>query len=211
MRLLTLDALFRQPEQATFQVEFEHGEHVLVRPLMPPDVDALAAFLAGLSSTTRRYSTFASYDRAMAQELCDAINRYDKLRLVVELPRDQAMIGLLEFSFDIPDGDVRRYALHGVPLDARHDCRFGPTLADAYQNQGLGSRLFPAVLDVARRFGKQRIVLWGGVLADNRRAMRFYEKQNFEAVGIFEGRDGQLSIDMILDFGDRSNPSRATS
>ncbi|MEU2180061.1 GNAT family N-acetyltransferase [Streptomyces thermolilacinus] len=52
---------------------------------------------------------------------------------------------------------------------------------------------------MARRFGRNRIILWGGVLADNQRAIRFYEKQGFRTVGSFTGADGAESLDMMLD------------
>ena len=200
---LTLAEVAAHPELVTYTVDGavapgSAGDCVL-RPLLPGDVDGLAVFLAALSPQTRRFSTFASYDRAMAAELCDAINRYDKLRFVVELPTTKLIVGLIEFSFDLPAGDRQRYAAHGVPLDANEDCRFGPTFADAYQNQGLGSRVFPHVVDIARRFGKSRIILWGGVLADNGRALRFYAKQGFQTVGTFVAADGEPSVDMLLD------------
>lgn len=197
---LTLEEVFQHPERATYWIDGHDAGRILLRPLQHDDVDALGAFLHGMSPVTRRFSFFASYDRAMAQALCDAINRYDKLRFVAELPDSKEIIGLFEFSFDLPEGDLHRYALHGVPLDADTDCRFGPAIADAYQNRRLGSGVFPFMVEVARNFGKQRMILWGGVLADNARAIRFYEKQGFEPVGIFEAADGLLTLDMLLAF-----------
>ena len=195
---LTLAQVAQRPQTVTYSVVTRSAGHLILRPLEAQDVDALAAFLMGLSPETRYFSTFASYDLAMAQAMCDAINRYDKLRFVVESSANSTIIGLMEFSLDIPKGDLRRYAEYGVPLDARYDCRFGPTLADEVQSVGIGSALFPALVDVARRFGKQRMILWGGVLADNSRALRFYEKQGFRRVGAFTEADGLRVVDMIL-------------
>ena len=196
---LTLAQVAQRPLIVTYSVATRTAGNLVLRPLGAEDVDALAAFLMRLSPETRHFSIFNSYDHIMAQALCDAINRYDKLRFVVERASPPAIIGLMEFSLDIPEGDLRRYAEYGVPLDARHDCRFGPTLADEYQGVGVGSALFPALIDVVRRFGKQRMILWGGVLADNHRALRFYEKQGFRRVGSFTEDDGLRVVDMILD------------
>ena len=206
---LTLAEVFARPESVTYSLaagEWSRAGEVTLRPMQADDVDAGGYFLEGLSAQTRHFSVFPSYDRAMAQKLCDAINRYDKLRLVVKIQEagkvgDDAaakVIGLMEFSFDIPEGDLQRYAHYGVALDPHYDCRFGPTLADDFQNQGLGSAIFPYVVDVARKFGKRRIVLWGGVLADNRRAIHFYEKHGFVPVGSFIAADGLRDNDMIL-------------
>ena len=195
--MLTLAAVAADPDLATYPFDLAHGGRVMVRPLTGDDVDALAAFLSGLSPQTRHFSIFPSYDHAGAQALCDAINRYDKLRFVVEVAGVAEVIGLIEFSFGIPAGDVARYASYGTALDEATDCRFGPTLADAYQNRGLGSTIFPCVVDVARRFGKTRILLWGGVLAENSRALRFYAKQGFRTVGRFVDDGGEELLDML--------------
>ncbi|WSQ32844.1 GNAT family N-acetyltransferase (plasmid) [Streptomyces sp. NBC_01527] len=65
----------------------------------------------------------------------------------------------------------------------------------------MGTRVFPIVGDIARRFGEKRIILWGGVLADNLRAIRYYEKQGFQSVGSFTDAGGAWALDMILDLG----------
>jgi RimJ/RimL family protein N-acetyltransferase len=196
---LTLASVFEHPQTVTYQVGLREGESMVLRPLQPDDVSALASFLEGLSPQTRHFSIFASYDWAMAQALCDAINRYDKLRFVVEIAERGEVAALFEFSFDLPERDLQRYAEHGVTLNAVHTCRWGPTIADAYQNRGLGSRTFPYMVETARRFGRRRIILWGGVLADNARAIHFYEKQGFRHVGLFKTDDDLLCIDMVLD------------
>jgi GNAT superfamily N-acetyltransferase len=203
--LWTLDKLFHEPELVTHKVALPDGAYVTLRPLLPSDVDELAHFLSGLAPITRTYSIFPSYDGVTAQALCDAINRYDKLRLVVEEGSSGQIIGLLEFSFALPVGDLARYSQYRIALDERSDCRFGPTLADAFQNRGLGSKLFPYMVEIARAFGKRRIILWGGVLAENARAVRFYEKQGFQPVGQFVDNYGDLILDMILEFKKRSN------
>ncbi|WUX91447.1 GNAT family N-acetyltransferase [Streptomyces sp. NBC_01423] len=143
-------------------------------------------------------SPFDGYGLAAATELCDAIARYDKLRLVVEDVVSDRIVGLVEFSFDLVAGDIARYREAGIGLGAT-DCRFGVTLADDHQGRGVGSRVFPLVADVARRFGRKRVILFGGVLAENARAIRYYEKNGFRAVGSFTGGDGVRSLDMVLD------------
>jgi RimJ/RimL family protein N-acetyltransferase len=199
---LTLSEVFTHPSLVTYAIELPTGGDAILRPLQADDVDKLTLLLEGLSLVTRRFSLFPSYDRVTAQALCEAINRYDKLRFVVEIIASQEIIGLFEFSFDIPEGDILRYAQQGVDLDARYDCRFGPVLTDAYQNSGVGSKVFPYIVDVAKRFGKERIILWGGVLCDNARAIRYYEKQGFRPVAMFVSHDGIDSLDMILDLRD---------
>lgn len=193
---LTLSDIAHQPNLATYALTTHSGEVFVFRPLECDDVSELAHFLEGLSQETRRLSTFSNYDLTTAQELCDAINKYDKLRFILEIP-SRRIIGLLEFSFDLQKDDLDRYSRYNISLSSKTDCRFGPTLADEYQNQGLGSLIFPYIIEVAKKFGRKRILLWGGVLKNNSRAIRFYEKNGFKTVGGFLNKEGEETVDMI--------------
>jgi GNAT superfamily N-acetyltransferase len=197
--LFSLANVAANPHLLTETCIAANGETLVIRPLEPADVDTLTQFLKQLSPQTRRFSTFDGYDRAAAQEFCDAIARYDKLRFVIQLEASQRIVGLLEFSFFITDADGLRYTAYGISLNPETDCRFGPTLADDYQDRGVGTLVLPFVASVARRFGKQRIILWGGVLADNPRAVRYYVKNGFRRMGAFSNLNGVESLDMLLD------------
>ena len=193
---LTLISVATNPGVLTYDLALRSGEKIVLRPLVQSDSVALADFLSGLSLQTRRFYDFESCDIRKAAELCDAIAKYDKLRFVVELTGNK-IIGLIEYSFDLTDDDTKRFAGYGYSLHQGSDCRFGPCLADEYQDQGLGSLLFPYVVEIAHRFDQKRIILWGGVLADNSRAIRYYQKNGFRAVGSFINA-GIPCIDMLL-------------
>ncbi len=202
---LTLSSIADNPGLATYPFALASGEQEVLRPLLLDDINKLGNFLLGLSDETKRLVTSADSHLPTAVELCEAINKYDKLRFVVEtVPEpeaDKRIVGLMEFSFDIPEGDIERYRSAGYDLDQKTDCRFGPTIADDYQNKGLGSELFPYVKKIAQQFGKKRIILWGGVLKDNERAIHYYEKHGFKTVGEFSDDDSEM-VDMILDLDD---------
>jgi GNAT superfamily N-acetyltransferase len=174
------------------------------RPLVAGDVDGLTAFLAALSPATRAWWYRDRYDRAGAEALCEAIGRYDKLRMVAVDPQQPAagVLALFEFSFGIPPGDHFRFGLYGLSLDEARDCRFGPCVRDDAQRLGLGSALMPATFDIARRFGKDRILLWGGVYAENHAAVAFYRKHGFAEVGRFCAEDDRVSLDMVRELVD---------
>ncbi|MEW2354268.1 GNAT family N-acetyltransferase [Spirillospora sp. NPDC029432] len=197
--MLTLTEIAEEPRILTYRMNLRDGAEFVLRPLTHADTERLAGFLRGLSAESRRFSTFDGYDLAAARELCAAIARYDKLRLVLEESASGGIAGLFEFSLAITAGDIARYRAAGVRVTETTDCRFGPTLADAYQGRGVGTVAFPSLTEVVRRLGRTRIILWGGVLADNVRAIRFYEKNGFQHVGSFTGPDGSRSLDMILD------------
>lgn len=198
--MLTFESIVANPEQGTSVIELKDKTKVLFRPLLPSDVNALAIFLENLSVQTRERSSFESYDFNCATELCDAINKYDKLRFVCEADSGSdisRIVGLLELSFGIPESDVKRFADEGISLNEDSDVRFGPTLADDFQGRGLGTKAFNEVVEIVRNFGKKRILLWGGVLELNFPAVKYYEKLGFKKAATFI-KDGKNHFDMIL-------------
>ncbi len=200
----TLAEIAAHPQQFSHSLVLPSGNPLIFRPLLPDDVAALSTFLASLSAQTRRFSTYSSYDRDAAQEMCWAIARYDKLRLVAALTQKPALIicALFELSLALVPADLERYHGYGLDLNPDEVCRFGPCITDAYQNCGLGSRLWPYIADIVRRFGRRRVILWGGVLADNARAIHYYQKLGFQRHGAFTNSVGQLCYDMSTVFAE---------
>jgi len=86
-----------------------------------------------------------------------------------------------------------------VPLVEGTDCRFGLCLRDELQGSGLAQLLMPPTIETARRFGIQRLILRGGVHAQNERARGFYIRQGFRETGRFTNQDGVGCVDMLLD------------
>lgn len=70
----------------------------------------------------------------------------------------------------------------------------------------MGTLAFPLVTEVARLLGRTRIILWGGVRADDPRAIRYYENNGFRSVGFFEEADGSRSLDMMLELRPAPHP-----
>jgi diamine N-acetyltransferase len=173
---------------------------VVYRPLLPTDVEGLTEFLESLSPRTRFFWNMASYDRHQAQELCDAINRYDKFRMVAQSggTAQNSLLATVDFAFWV-EPELQRLREADIVLAEEHTCRFGPCVRDAYQNRGVGSALMPSTLDIARRFGMRHIVLWGGVVQENTVAVHFYQKHGFRMVGAFTESDGTDCYDMLLD------------
>lgn len=194
---LTLKDFEKYPEEYTWELQTDFGEKITFRPLLHSDIKKLTSFLESLSTETRRLSTFDSYDKVTARELCSAISKYDKLRFVLENEKEE-IIGLIEFTLDIPQSIIGQYTEYQIRLDRENTCRFGPTLSDQYQSKGLGNLLFPYILKIVKLLNKKQIILYGGVLVDNTRAINYYQKHGFEIVGKFKDAEGVEKFDMIL-------------
>ncbi len=196
--LLTLDDVSKNPQAYRYTLETAKGERLLLRPLESIDEAKLANLIENLSAETKKLYSYDKPADQIAKEHCDAINKYDKLRFVLEKEKAKELIGLFEFSFGIPQSDVERFEKYGIKLSSKTDCRIGPLLRDDYQSQGVGSSVMPIIIELVKLFGKSRIILWGGVFKDNPRAIHFYEKNGFKSLGQFENQDGAKCFDMML-------------
>ena len=154
---------------------------LVFRSLKTADLEALAAFYGGLSQRTREFWHRQANARTLAAEHCDAIDRFDKLRLVAV--DGMMIVAVFELSFSIPDGDHERFAAYGLSLDEGTDARFGPCVRDDEQGSGLARRLLAETSRIASREGRSRLILWGGVQHENHRARQFYKRERFSEVG----------------------------
>jgi GNAT superfamily N-acetyltransferase len=188
----TLGMVAADPAGATFRVAAP--QPAILQPLAPSDESDLAAFFEGLSDQTRRFYSVTD-PQGEAHEHVAAIARYDKLRLILRTAG--TISAIVEFSFDLTPGDVERFASHGVPLCAQTDCRWGLCVADEWQGRGVGVALAPPSFEVALQFGRDRIILLGGVHKSNAAAIRYYRKVGFAEVGQYTNEQRVACIDMI--------------
>ena len=130
------------------------GTRVHLRPIRPDDAPRLIAFHDRLSLDTR-YHRFFSALRRLPPNWAHYLANIDYVRrfaLVVESPAgDDAVIA------------VARYE----PTDQAGVAEVAFVVRDDWQNRGLGSALFTALLEVARMNGVERFRAC--ILIDNRR------------------------------------------
>ncbi|HZO87999.1 MAG TPA: GNAT family N-acetyltransferase [Chthonomonadaceae bacterium] len=194
---LTPDAL--APELLTATARLPSGETMVMRPLRSDDAARFGEYLCGLSEQTRARYGPHPFDQATADAICAALDPTDILRMVATVPRDggERIIAYILLKLGVRESDGRRYAALGLTLDPATDASLAPSVADDYQNRGVGSAMMRHLLQVARKLGRKRIVLWDGVQATNARAVHFYTKWGFRKVGEFY--TGINNFDMILD------------
>ena len=198
---ITIDQIIDHPSLVTKRFSLDDSassEELVCRPLAADDVAALLVFFERLSPATRRFATYPSYDRECAEEFCEETKDPSKLRMAVTNSNDD-IIALFEFDCTLTDFDIERYRQHGIELDGKTDVQLAPCVADEYQNKGLGSKLLRLMIDLLRRLGKKRILLWSGVLVDNEQAIHFYRRNHFQMFAEkFIAEDGYECYDGIL-------------
>jgi len=181
------------------------NQHILFRPLLSTDEKNLTVFLESLSERTRHYCVYPSYDEKTAELFCNEEMNItnNKLRLIALIDQN-TIIALFNLTLSIRDDERERFRInHKIELNNNNTARLSPCITDHYQNRYLGSYLIKKTIDIARQMGKCQLILSGGVLVENTRAIRFFEKNQFELFSItflshdgYECRDGLLKIDL---------------
>jgi L-amino acid N-acyltransferase YncA len=142
--------------QAGTNVSLRDGTVVRLRPIVPGDAPKLVALYERLSFDTRYHRFFSAMRRLPPDwaRFLAAVDHRTRLALVVESPGDpEALIA------------VARYEPGGAP----DTVEVAFVVQDGWQDRGLGTILFRALLDAARANGIRRFRAW--VLADNRRML----------------------------------------
>jgi diamine N-acetyltransferase len=198
---VTLADLSRSPDLFTSTFTLPDETAVTFRLLLQADARILGAYFTGLSADTRRRYAPHPFDQATADQLCAEIDFSKNLRLIATLQKDGQEQGIAYIILvpGVADVEVKRYAGVGVAIDSASVCTLAPSVADAYQSQGLGSRLMVEVKRSARRLGFKRMILMGGVQKTNERGVHFYKKNGFVSVNQFEHPVGMINFDMIMD------------
>ena len=171
------------------------------RPLSATDSAILGEYFMNLSPQTIDLYGPHPFDQDTANQLCAEIDLTRIIRWIAIFTADgrEQVVGYLIQHLGIPADEMQRYAQAGRALDPAAGCLVAPSVADAYQNQGLGSPMMAHVLKVARQMGLKYALLEGGVFAHNERAVHYYEKHGFQRAGTFVASwaKGRPSYDMI--------------
>ena len=193
------DDIDRHPERATTEVTLSNGQTACLRPLSANDGGILGEYFLGLSKTTRGFYGPHPFDQATADKICGEIRHPETLRLLatIEPGNQERIVAYFLVFFGILDGDRPRYNKLGISLDQNTDCTLAPSVADAFQNTGVGSLVMTHLTKLLRRCGRKRVVLWGGVQERNERGVRFYKKFGFQKIGEFMSKNN--NYDMIAD------------
>lgn len=183
----------------TATMRLPSGQEMRMRPLRAEDAVRLGEYFHGLSARTRARYGPHPFDQQTADAICASLDPGDILRLVATVPDagGERIIAYVLLKMGVLESDQRRYEKLGIPLDPATDCTFAPSVADEFQNQGIGGRMLHHILQAAPRLGRRRIILWYGVQATNERAVHYYTRWGFRKVGEFY--TDKNNFDMILE------------
>jgi diamine N-acetyltransferase len=215
--------LLQHPAELRTWVRLPGQETVVVRLLQRDDAPILGRYFLSLSAATRRVYAPHAFDLATAVQLCAQLDPSQTMRFVAlssvetdanagasagpgrgpscedDAETDASVIAYIIVRLTPGAGEVQRYASAGICLDPQTTFYLAPSVADRYQSRGVGSALMQPILSWLRHLGCRRLVLSGGVRAENARAKRFYAKLGFRHVGDFRTQGEVDNHDMVLD------------
>ncbi|MBG9375065.1 GNAT family N-acetyltransferase [Panacibacter sp. DH6] len=171
------------------------GRSVDMRLLHEHDAPALLQYLNALSAASKSRFGPHAFDEATVNDICNHLPGDDTARYVAWLGNDIKAYMLVKRGMIAFDAE--RYAQLHMHFDAATTVTYAPSVADDFQNTGLGSAMFTIIVDALKEQGCTSIILWGGVQATNSRAVHFYGKFGFTPVAHF-WHDDKDNIDMVL-------------
>ncbi|MDH4563916.1 GNAT family N-acetyltransferase [Pseudomonas sp. BN411] len=121
------------------------GSHVLVRPLRPEDREREVEFIRNLSPETRHFR-FLCAVKEVSPTLLDHL-------MEVDYQQKMAYVALVHRDGELVEIGISRYAAVG---DAG-ECEFAVTIADGWDELGLGEVLLRHLIDSARENGFKRL------------------------------------------------------
>jgi len=167
---------------------------VVLRKLTPNDADALLYYLHHLSDDTKRRFGPHAFDRD------SVVNFYHDESITGYIAADAVRSTIIAYSI-IKTGylffDAASLSGYGLVLNHSDYCTFAPSVADQWQSLGIGKAVFNFILSDLQTREINKIILWGGVQADNKKAVNFYTSAGFKTLGKFE--HNAVNFDMLMD------------
>lgn len=172
----------------------KNNRPVTLHRLQPLDRDDLYDYLQHLGDATRKRFGPHAFDWASITRFYHPSER--NTGYIARSVETGEIVAYAILKSGFLEHDAPRLRSYGLQLSPHSDSTFAPSVADAWQSEGLGNMVFQFILDDIRDTPVERIILWGGVQSDNEKAVGFYRKNGFVALGQF--RNDVLNDDMVL-------------
>jgi acetyltransferase len=162
-------AIHPYPSELESIWQLADGTDIMVRPIRPEDAEIEQFFVQNLSPESKYFRFMQSLDKLTPIMLA----RFTQ----IDYDREMALIAVNnENTEEAHILSVARYICNPDGVS----CEFALTVADAWQNKGIGGQMMQRLMNVARDRGIE--IMEGEVLSSNRRMLRLCEELGFRSV-----------------------------
>jgi len=162
-------AIHPYPPELETTWQLPDGTDVLVRPIRPEDAEIEQDFVQNLSPESKYFRFMQSMDKLTPMMLA----RFTQ----IDYDREMALVAVInEHTADARILGVARY----VSNPDKQSCEFALTVADEWQQKGIGRQLMQRLMTVARDRGIE--IMQGDVLSQNSKMLRLCERLGFRSV-----------------------------
>ena len=162
-------AIHPYPPELETTWQLPDGTDVSVRPIRPEDAEIEQDFVQNLSAESKYFRFMQSMDKLTPLMLA----RFTQ----IDYDREMALIAVInEHTPKAHILGVVRY----VSNPDKQSCEFALTVADEWQQKGIGRQLMQRLMTVARDRGIE--IMEGDVLSHNSKMLRLCERLGFRAV-----------------------------
>lgn len=158
-------------------------DHIRYRRITTDDLQNLQLYLYCLSPDSRKRFGPHQFDLNALSQLYEKSN--DHMGYIALEENTGKIIAYAILKKGYLEYDSQRLHSYGIQPDHQTDCTYAPSVADEWQGRGIGTALCKYILSDVEKMRFRRIILWGGVQADNERAVRYYQHNGFTILGEF--------------------------
>jgi diamine N-acetyltransferase len=175
----------------------KNNQSILLRRLTINDLEELCRYLQALSPETKsRFGPHQFDEKSVAGFYATADVHIGYVAI------DRATTTIIAYAIIKPgylQHDKARLQSYGLIVNDKTDCTFAPSVADSWQGLGIGNNLFHFILRDLKTTSINRIILWGGVQADNYKAVQYYQRNGFTTLGhfLYNGNNYDMVYDIV--------------
>lgn len=172
-----------------------NGKSVDVRLLAPGDSEKLFDYFDKFFSAESK-SRFGPhpFDKETINAICNVPNH--EIKRYVAIDEEENIVAYMLIKQGMIEWDEKRYTGRGEFFNYNTTITFAPSVADDWQSSGLGTAMNNHIEEELKLRGISNMILWGGVQANNEKAVNFYKKSGYRHSATF-WHDGKDNYDMV--------------
>jgi len=152
-------------------------QKIIFRLLKKNDKNILIDFFANLSNNLKKWYNPHPFNKKTAIEICNDVDGKHKKVIGIY---NKKIISYCQLLFGLRKWEDIRFKKRGIFFNDKDVCTIAPCVIEDFQHKGLGLKMMEYVISICNKYNKKYIILQGGVVVKNKKAIGYYKKNNFK-------------------------------